>query len=129
MFYKTIRKFESFDNFLRISALITERYDAAIRDKYEDVGADVHSIEDILQGPAQNWSDLNNESIDRQNISFSWNYKLRQPGPVMFIGWQAYGTYLYQFQQHGAGEEETKLLYDTAVAVFEEHNIGEVKKE
>ncbi len=30
-FYETIRKFESFDDFLQVSALITKKYDSALK--------------------------------------------------------------------------------------------------
>ena len=127
-FYETIRRFRSFDDFLKVTSLITESYDAVLRAIYTGVGADVHSIEDVIQGPAQIWSQLNDASTDRLNVPFSWDYKLRLPGPVMYIKCKEYGKYIYQFQSHGAGDEETMLLYAVATALFHANKIKEVKK-
>lgn len=126
--YETIRKFESFDDFLQVSALITKKYDSALRKRYKKIGAMVHSIEDILEGPAQIWPQLNDNSIDRLTVSFSWDYRLRDPGPVIHIKLKDIGVYLYQFLPNGAGDEETKLLYAVATALFQAKKIEEVKK-
>ncbi len=88
----------------------------------------VHSIEDIIEGPAQIWPQLNDKSTDRLDVPLSWNYRLRNPGPVMGIKWKNRGVYNYQFGPNGAGDEETKLLYAVATELFQAKKIEEVKK-